>query len=67
MKFPYAVSDFGKLITQGHFYQDRTDRIPLLEEAGYQLVFIRPRRFGKSLLLSMLEHYYDVNRADQFA
>ncbi|MCC7280270.1 MAG: AAA family ATPase, partial [Chromatiaceae bacterium] len=67
MKFPYAVSDFGKLITQGHFYQDRTDRIPLLEEAGYQLVFIRPRRFGKSLLLSMLEHYYDVNRADQFS
>ena len=67
MKFPYAVSDFGKLITQGHFYQDRTDRIPLLEEAGYQLIFIRPRRFGKSLLLSMLEHYYDVNRADQFA
>ncbi len=66
MKFPYAVSDFGKLITQGHFYQDRTDRIPLLEEAGYQLVFIRPRRFGKSLLLSVLEHYYDVNRADQF-
>ena len=67
MKFPYAVSDFGKLITQGHFYQDRTDRIPLLEEAGYQLIFIRPRRFGKTLLLSMLEHYYDVNRADQFA
>ena len=67
MKFPYAVSDFGKLITQGHFYQDRTDRIPLLEDAGYQLIFIRPRRFGKSLLLSMLEHYYDVNRADQFA
>ena len=66
MKFPYAVSDFGKLIMQGHFYQDRTDRIPFLEEAGYQLVFIRPRRFGKSLLLSMLEHYYDVNRADQF-
>ncbi len=66
MKFPYAINDFGKLITQGHFYQDRTDRIPLLEEAGYQLIFIRPRRFGKSLLLSMLEHYYDVNRADQF-
>ncbi len=66
MKFPYAINDFGKLITQGHFYQDRTDRIPLLEAAGDQLIFIRPRRFGKSLLLSMLEHYYDVNRADQF-
>ena len=38
----------------------------MLEEAGRQLIFIRPRRFGKSLLLSMLEHYYDVNRADQF-
>jgi len=66
MKFPYAINDFGKLITQGYFYQDRTDRLPLLEETGYQLIFIRPRRFGKSLLLSMLEHYYDVNRTDQF-
>ena len=67
MKFPYAMNDFGTLIQEGYFYQDRTDRIPLLEEAGRQLIFIRPRRFGKSLLLSMLEHYYDVNRADQFA
>ncbi len=66
MKFPYGLSDFGTLIQDGYFYQDRTDRIPQLEEAGRQLIFIRPRRFGKSLLLSMLEHYYDVNRADQF-
>ncbi|TVR63915.1 MAG: AAA family ATPase, partial [Candidatus Competibacteraceae bacterium] len=66
MKFPYGLSDFATLIQEGYFYQDRTDRIPLLEEAGRQLIFIRPRRFGKSLLLSMLEHYYDVNRADQF-
>ncbi len=66
MQFPYAINDFGKLITRGYFYQDRTDRIPRLEDAGDQLIFIRPRRFGKSLLLSMLEHYYDVNRADQF-
>jgi len=66
MKFPYALSDFGTLIREGYFYQDRTDRIPRLEAAGRQLIFIRPRRFGKSLLLSMLEHYYDVKRADQF-
>ncbi len=66
MQFPYGLSDFGTLIQEGYFYQDRTDRIPQLEEAGRQLIFIRPRRFGKSLLLSMLEHYYDVNRADQF-
>ncbi|TAN49385.1 MAG: AAA family ATPase [Methylococcaceae bacterium] len=66
MKFPYGLSDFATLIEEHYFYQDRTDRIPLLEEAGRQLVFIRPRRFGKSLLLSMLEHYYDLNRAGQF-
>ena len=66
MKFPYGLSDFSKLIQEGYFYQDRTDRIPLIENAGLQLIFIRPRRFGKSLLLSMLEHYYDVNRAAQF-
>jgi hypothetical protein len=67
MKFPYGLSDFGKITLGNYFYQDRTDRIPLLEEVGDQLIFIRPRRFGKSLLLSMLEHYYDANRADQFA
>jgi hypothetical protein len=66
MKFPYGLSDFSKIILGGYFYQDRTDRIPLLESAGDQLIFIRPRRFGKSLLLSMLDHYYDVNRAGQF-
>ena len=66
MKFPYGLSDFSKLIQEGYFYQDRTDRIPQLEDAGLQLIFIRPRRFGKSLLLSMLEHYYDVNRTAQF-
>ena len=66
MKFPYALSHFGTLIRDGYFYQDRTNRIPQLEESGLQLIFIRPRRFGKSLLLSMLEHYYDLNRADQF-
>ena len=66
MKFPYAINDFGTLIQEGYFYQDRTDRLPLVEEAGRQLIFIRPRRFGKSLLLSMLENYYDVNRAGDF-
>ena len=66
MEFPYGLSDFGTLIREGYFYQDRTDRIAQLEKAGRQLIFIRPRRFGKSLLLSLLEHYYDVNRAGQF-
>ncbi|MFE8035034.1 AAA family ATPase, partial [Thiohalocapsa marina] len=66
MKFPYGLSDFGKLVREGYWYQDRTDRLPVLESAGDQLIFLRPRRFGKSLLLSLLEHYYDLNRADDF-
>ncbi len=66
MKFPYGLSDFGTLIRSGYWYQDRTDRLPLIEDAGRQLIFLRPRRFGKSLLLSMLEHYYDLNRAGEF-
>ncbi|MEA1051960.1 AAA family ATPase [Lamprobacter modestohalophilus] len=66
MQFPYGLSDFGTLRQEGYWYLDRTDRLPALEQAGRQLVFLRPRRFGKSLLLSMLEHYYDLNRAEQF-
>jgi len=66
IKFPYGISDFYKLVTGGYFYVDRTDRIPLIEEMGDQLLFLRPRRFGKSLLLSMLENYYDVAKAEAF-
>jgi len=66
MKFAYGTSDFYDIITNAEFYVDRTDRIPLIEEIGKRLLFLRPRRFGKSLLLSMLENYYDVAKADQF-
>ncbi|OQY26824.1 MAG: AAA family ATPase [Candidatus Cloacimonetes bacterium 4572_55] len=66
MKFPYGICDFQKIITEDYFYVDRTDQIPRIEEAGKQLLFLRPRRFGKSLLLSMLENYYDLRQADQF-
>ncbi|WP_425484230.1 AAA family ATPase [Desulfobacter latus] len=50
---------------EGYFYCDRTDKIRLLENIKSQL-FIRPRRFGKSLVLSMLENYYDVAKKDEF-
>lgn len=66
MNFPYGVSDFYKIRTRNQVYIDRTDRIPLLEEAGDSLLFLRPRRFGKSLLLSVLENYYDVAKASEF-
>jgi hypothetical protein len=54
LKFPYGFSDFNLIITEK------------IEEAGHQILFLRPRRFGKSLLLSMLENYYDVAKADEF-
>ncbi len=65
-KFPYGIADFVTLITENYVYVDRSDRIPLLEEAGKQLLFLRPRRFGKSLLLNTLANYYDLAQADQF-
>nr|VFK52281.1 MAG: Predicted AAA-ATPase [Candidatus Kentron sp. TUN]VFK52488.1 MAG: Predicted AAA-ATPase [Candidatus Kentron sp. TUN] len=66
MKFPYGIADFYGLITEGYFYADRTHHIASLEEAGKHLLFLRPRRFGKSLVLSMLENYYDMAKADEF-
>ena len=66
MKFPYGISDFQSIIEEQYFYIDRTDRIAFIEKAGKQLLFLRPRRFGKSLLMSMLENYYDVAKSEQF-
>ena len=66
MKFPYGNADFYDIVTEKYFYIDRTDRIPLTEEMGKTILFLRPRRFGKSLWLSTLRNYYDVNRADEF-
>jgi hypothetical protein len=66
LKFPYGFSDFHLIRSENYFYVDRTSHIPLIETAGHQLLFLRPRRFGKSLLLSMLENYYDVAKANEF-
>jgi hypothetical protein len=66
IQFPYGTTDFYRLITEGEYYIDRTNYIPLLEDHGIVLLFLRPPRFGKSLLLSMLENYYDVKKAAEF-
>lgn len=67
IKIPYGISNFGTLITRGNYYVDRTAYIEKLENffSSY-LVFVRPRRFGKSLFLSTLEHYYGVQYKEQF-
>jgi len=66
VKLPYGNADFYKIITEDYVYIDRTDKIQWIEKAGETLLFLRPRRFGKSLLVSMLENYYDVAKAQQF-
>jgi hypothetical protein len=66
MKFPYGISDFYQIIDEGYFYLDRSMHIRLIEETGKTILFLRPRRFGKSMLLSMLENYYDIAKADHY-
>ncbi|MDM8560855.1 AAA family ATPase [Candidatus Parabeggiatoa sp. HSG14] len=66
LKFPYGLRNFYDLITENYFYVDRTNHIRVIEDFGRELIFLRPRRFGKSLLLSMLENYYDIAKAEEF-
>ncbi len=67
-KIPYgSVGTFEDLITQGYFYIDRTQFIEELEQLHEKhLVFLRPRRFGKSLFISVLQHYYGIIHKDKF-
>ena len=62
---PYAVANYADLRDRGFYYVDKTDYIPRLE-AYNAPVFLRPRRFGKSLLVSTLAHYYDRTLAHRF-
>ena len=60
LQIPYGVADFKRLRTEGYYYVDKTGYIPILERAGSFLFLVRPRRFGKSLMASMLRCYYDL-------
>ena len=62
---PYAVANYAEMRDRGFYYVDKTDYIPRLE-AYNAPVFLRPRRFGKSLLVSTLAHYYDRTLAHRF-
>ena len=66
IEYPYGIADFQSIRQQGLVYVDRTDRIRDLERLGRILIFLRPRRFGKSLWLQTLANYYDLRRAGQF-
>jgi hypothetical protein len=65
-KIPYGLTDYEKIITGGYYYVDKTSFLRDVEDAGNFLFFIRPRRFGKSLFLSVMETYYDVLKKDRF-
>lgn len=62
---PYAIANFAEMRERGFYYVDKTRYISLLEQYKAP-VFLRPRRFGKSLLVSTLAYYYDVNEAARF-
>lgn len=64
-KIPYAVMNYAQLREEGYYYVDKSRYIVELEK--YQVpVFLRPRRFGKSLFCTMLDYYYDLNEANRF-
>ncbi len=65
-KLPYGLSDFKRVKTENYYYFDKTSFIEKIENEADFLFFLRPRRFGKSLTIAMLEAYYDVYYKEQF-
>ncbi len=63
---PYGVADFELIRRDNLYYVDKTMYLPMLEAEARNLFFTRPRRFGKSLLINMLQAYYDCNKKDKF-
>ena len=66
-KIPYGISDFKRIQIENYYFIDKTHYIEKLETLGSSyLMFLRPRRFGKSLWLAILEAYYDVYFKPEF-
>ena len=65
-RIPYGIQDFVQVIEQNYYYVDKTQYIQKLEDSHNYLFCIRPRRFGKSVFLSMLHAYYDCRSKDKF-
>lgn len=62
-RLPYGMMNFAVIRREDYYYVDKTRFIPMIEQADRFFFFIRPRRFGKSLTLNILQHYYDVRTA----
>ena len=63
---PYGISDYVQVKREGKYMVDKTMYLERMERTGNFLFLIRPRRFGKSLFLSMMESYYDIEAKDKF-
>lgn len=63
---PYGISDFSRLIDQDYYYVDKTHFLPQIEEIANYIFLIRPRRFGKSVFLTMMRAYYDISQRERF-
>ena len=65
-RIPYGIADFKQVRNENLYFVDKTIFFEKMERAGHFLFLVRPRRFGKSLFLDMLETYYDINEKDNF-
>lgn len=65
-RLPYGMMNFADIRLDNYYYVDKTHFIPMIEQADRFFFFIRPRRFGKSLTLNILKHYYDMRTRDKF-
>ena len=65
-RIPYGISDFNQLRNENSYFVDKTPYLPLIEQMPNYLFLIRPRRFGKSVFLSMMRTYYDIQQRDNF-
>ena len=67
LKMPYGISNYEKIMNDGYYYVDKTMYIEKLENLPEtNIMFLRPRKFGKTLFTSVLENYYDKNKKDSF-
>lgn len=66
-KLPYGISNYEKLIENNYYYVDKTKFIEKIENLPETyIMFLRPRKFGKTLFTSTLEYYYDIKAKDKF-
>jgi hypothetical protein len=66
-RLPYVISNYKTIAQENYIYVDKTPYIEKIENYhSPYLLFLRPRRFGKSLFVSLLQHYYDINEKDNF-